>query len=151
MKYMFCLFLACFIFAANAHAAGEKAPETVALNQFEQKMVGKVWITVNAVDQKGVDVPAVDEKVSAFFGKAEYYPDHTFKMTNLDGEPKMRGLWSMSEDGKTRTLTAQDESGNTQFTRTVENVTVSDGEYTYRIYPDAGNMGEYIDIIHRPQ
>ena len=63
-------------------------------------MVGKVWPTADAVDQKDVSVPATDEEMAAFFGKAEYFPNHTFKMTALGGKPKMHGLWSISTDGK---------------------------------------------------
>ena len=69
MKHIFCLLLAFFILAANAYAA-EKAPSApAALNPYEQIMVGKVWITTDAADQKGASVPAEDEKVAAFFGK----------------------------------------------------------------------------------
>ena len=38
-------------------------------------MVGKVWPTADAVDQKDVSVPATDEEMAAFFGKAEYFPN----------------------------------------------------------------------------
>ena len=151
MKYIFSLFLACFLFTANAHAAENAPGANAPLNPCEAIMVGKVWMTTDAVDHKGASVPAADEKVAAFFGIAEYFPDHTFKMTTLDGKPKMHGLWSMSADGKTRKLTVQDDSGKTRFTREVENVKVNDGEYTYRIYPNDGNKAEHIDIIHKPQ
>ena len=151
MKHIFCLLLAFFILAANAYAA-EKAPSApVALNPYEQIMVGKVWITTDAVDQKGASVPAEDEKVAAFFGKAEYFPDHAFKMATLDGKLKMHGLWNMTADGKTRNLTVRDDTGKTRFTREVENVKVTDGEYTYRIYPNSENKAEHIDIIHKPR
>ena len=150
MKYIFSFLLA-FILASTAFAA-QKAPEANApLNPHKQIMIGKVWATTDAVDQKGASVPADDEKVAAFFGIAEYFPDHTFKMTTLDGQPKMHGLWSMSADGKTRKLTVQDDSGNTRFTREVENVKVDKGEYTYRIYPNEGNKAEHIDIVHKPR
>lgn len=151
MKHIFSLLLAFFILASNANAA-EKTPSAhTALNPYEQIMVGKVWITTDAVDQMGASVSAEDEKVEAFFGKAEYFPDHAFKMTTLDGKPKMHGLWNMTADGKTRSLTVRDDTGKTRFTREVENVKVSDGEYTYRIYPSDENKSEHIDIIHKPQ
>lgn len=137
---------------ASTAFAAEKAPEANApLNSYEQIMVGKVWVTTDAVDQKGASMPATDENVAAFFGKAEYFPDHTFKITSLDGKPRMHGLWSISADGKTRTLTVQDDSGKTRFTREVENVNVNDGEYTYRFTRTAENEAEHIDIIHKPQ
>lgn len=150
MKYLVSFFLT--IILASAAFAAEKAPEAnVPLNPYEQVMVGKVWATTDAVDQKGVSVPAADERVAAFFGKAEYFPNHTFKMTTLDGKPKMHGLWSISADGKTRQLLVQDDSGKARFTREVENVKVDDGEYTYRIYPNKDNKAEHITIVHKPQ
>ncbi len=151
MKQIFSLLLAFFILTSNIYAAEKKPSAHAALNPYEQIMVGKVWITTDAVDQKGASVPAEDEKVAAFFGKAEYFPDHAFKMTALDGKPKMHGLWNMTADGKTRNLTVRDDTGKTRFTRKVENVKVTDGEYTYRIYPNSENESEYIDIIHKPQ
>ena len=150
MKHIFSFFLTLML-ASTAFAA-EKAPEANApLNPYEQILVGKVWVTTDAIDQKGASVPATDEKVAAFFGKAEYFPDHTFKIASLDGKPRMHGLWSISADGKTRKLTVQDDSGKTRFTREVENVKVNDGEYTYRIYPNGENKAEHIDIVHKPQ
>ena len=56
----------------------------------------------------------------------------------------------MTADGKTRNLTVRDDTGKTRFAREVENVKVTDGEYTYRIYPDSENKAEHIDIIHKP-
>lgn len=61
---------------------------------------------------------------------------------------KMQGDWSMSDDGKIRTLVAKDTEGKTLFTRDVENITVKDDEYTYRIYPNADDRNVYFDIIH---
>ena len=151
MKQIFSLLLAFFILTSNIYAAGKNPSAHAALNPYEQIMVGKVWITTDAVDQKGASVPAEDEKVAAFFGKAEYFPDHAFKMTALDGKPKMHGLWNMTADGKTRNLTVRDDTGKTRFTLKVENVKVTDGEYTYRIYPNSENESESIDIIHKPQ
>ncbi|QIQ21813.1 DUF4822 domain-containing protein [Zophobihabitans entericus] len=121
------------------------------LNQYEKIMVGPVWITTGALNQKGETVANTDQGVSNYFGVAEYFADHTFKMLSPDGKPKMQGDWSMSEDGKTRTLVAKDASGNILFTRTVENVKVTPEEYTYRIYPNADSKTEYFDIVHKPQ
>lgn len=148
MRYLICLLLSCLLLGACTQETRESAQ---ALNMYEQKMVGKKWVTTAAVDQNGRKVPAKDQKVTAFFGYAEYFKDHTFVMTTLDGKPKMHGLWKISEDGKSRTLTAQDDNGKNLFFRTVENVTLSSGEYTYRVYPDEKNKKDYIDIIHKPR
>ncbi|MCO7051553.1 DUF4822 domain-containing protein, partial [Proteus terrae] len=34
------------------------------------------------------------------------------------------------------------------FTRDVENITVKNDEYTYRIYPNSDDRNTYFDIIH---
>lgn len=124
---------------------------THSLNKYEKNMTGKTWITTEAIDQKGKIIPNVDQRVSNYFGIADYFSDNTFKMLTLDGKPKAQGEWSISEDGKTRTLIARDADGKILFNRVVENVKVTPEEYTYRIYPDSNNKNEYFDIVHKPQ
>ncbi|MFF1013568.1 DUF4822 domain-containing protein [Proteus mirabilis] len=111
-------------------------------------MVEKVWITTQAIDEKGNKVDANNPQVSNYFGLAEYYPNGTFIMFTPEGKQKMQGDWSMSNDGKTRTLVAKDAQGKTLFTRDVENITINNDEYTYRIYPTEGDNTVYFDIIH---
>ena len=110
MKHIFSFFLTLML-ASTAFAA-EKAPEANApLNPYEQIMVGKVWVTTDAVDQKGASVPATDEKVAAFFGKAEYFPDHTFKITFFGWQTE--DAWPLEHiggTGKPEKLTVQDGS-----------------------------------------
>ncbi len=55
----------------------------------------------------------------------------------------MQGDWSMSNDGKTRTLVAKRCTRKTLFTRDVENITINNDEYTYRIYPTEGDNTVY--------
>lgn len=119
------------------------------LNNYESVMVDKVWVTTEALDQDNKKVDPANEQVANFFGLAEYYPDGSFKMTTLDGKPKMQGEWSFSEDGKSRSLTAKNDKGEVLFTRVVENVTVSPDEYTYRIYPSQDDKSKYFDIVHK--
>ncbi|MCW9710007.1 DUF4822 domain-containing protein [Avibacterium sp. 21-586] len=119
------------------------------LNNYEQIMVGKVWETTAALDQNKSTIDPQNEKVANFFGLAEYYPNKTFKITTFEGKPKMKGDWSFSEDGKTRSLTAKNDKGEVMFVRVVENVTVTPDEYTYRIYPMKGDKNVYFDIVHK--
>lgn len=119
------------------------------LNNYEQVMVGKVWETTAALDQNKNTINPQNEKVANFFGLAEYYPNKTFKITTFEGKPKMKGDWSFSEDGKTRSLTAKNDKGEVMFVRVVENVTVTPDEYTYRIYPMKGDKSAYFDIVHK--
>lgn len=152
MKSLLFFILMCFVFPAGVQAAETGAlGSKEGLNGFEGKMVGKIWVTTEAIDQSGASVPAADERVAVYFGNAEYFPGGKFNMTTPDGQPKMHGLWSLSEDGKTRTLTVLDDQGRTRFIRTVENVKVEDNEYTYRIYPEEGKTAVYIDIVHHPK
>lgn len=156
MKKLFAILLmTCFsivTFPSNAafmHMDENTKQSQRALNPYEKLMVGKVWITTKALDQNGKMVRQDNEQVATYFGLAEYYPNGTFKMTTLDGKPKMQGDWSFSKSGSTRTLVAKDAAGKVLFTRTVENVKVKSNEYIYRVYPKQNNKKEYFDIVHK--
>ncbi|MBG5948684.1 MULTISPECIES: DUF4822 domain-containing protein [Proteus] len=118
------------------------------LNDYEKIMIEKVWVTTDAIDEKGNKTTADNAQVTNYFGLAEYYPNGTFIMFTPEGKQKMQGDWSISDDGKIRTLVAKDTEGKTLFTRDVENITVKNDEYTYRIYPNADDRNTYFDIIH---
>lgn len=142
--------LSTLIVSAAAFLCVNSAFAAENLNQYENQMIDKVWITTDAVNAQKEAVPSSDKNVNGFFGIAEYKEDGTFKMYTQEGKLKLSGDWSMSEDGKSRTLVAKKPDGSVMFTRTVENVTVEPGEYTYRIYPNAEDTQVYFDIIHKP-
>lgn len=119
------------------------------LNDYENVMVDKVWITTASIDNEGRNISVYDKRVINFYGLAEYKKDGTFVMFTPEGKQKLAGDWSFSPDGTTRTLVAKDAKGKVLFTRSVENVTVKPDEYTYRIYPTADTKKQYIDIVHR--
>lgn len=144
MKNFF--FALSFVLMLPLQAVAEEIP----LTQHEEIMVNKVWLTTGAVDEANNSIPATDSRVSSFFGLAQYYPDNTFKMLTLTFEPKLSGDWSFEKDGKERTIIAKDSQGKILFVRTVENVTVTPEEYTYRIYPDSSDKTHYFDIVHKP-
>lgn len=123
---------------------------TTDLNKYEEVMVGKTWETTNAIDHKTRSISEDDQRVSMYFGTAKYYRNGTFVMYTPAGEKKMQGDWSISEDGKTRTLVSKDDKGNVLFTRTVENTAVTPTDYVYRIFPSERNRDQYIDILHKP-
>lgn len=156
ISYLFTLTIMSLSFMAYAESdvpiieeetAVAKAVERIP-NNYEQRMIGKIWLTTEALDSQGQVVSISDSRVSNYFGIAEYYSDGTFKMQTPEGKPKIQGTWNISEDGKTRTLIAKDEKGNTLFTRTVENISITPDEYIYRIYPDQLDKTVYFDIIH---
>lgn len=136
----------CFLLLMPIYANAEKSD----LNQYEKIMIDKVWLTTQALDENGKQLPPSDEHVSSFFGLAQYSGDGTFKMLTLNFEPKISGDWLIDDKGQTRTLTAKDSTGKILFTRVVDNITVSPTEYTYRVFPDPSDKTKYFDIIHKP-
>ncbi|QIK63669.1 DUF4822 domain-containing protein [Leucobacter viscericola] len=108
------------------------------------------WETTGAVNQNGDPVALTDPAVANFVGWAYYKTDGTFTMYNLDDTPKMQGDWTVSADGKSRTLVAKNAAGEVLFTRVVPITVLTDQEFTYRVIPDAATPGVYYDIIHTP-
>jgi len=108
------------------------------------------WETTSATDQDGNQVALTDENVAMYVGWAYFKADGTFAMYNLDDSPKMRGDWTVTADGSTRTIVSKDEKGEVKFTRDSKIVTLTAEEFTYRVFPDANNAAVYFDIIHTP-
>lgn len=112
-------------------------------------LIGKTWVTTEALDQDGKAIPATDESVAGFFGLANYEKDGSVKMYTPEGKLKLQGDWSFSADGKTRTLTGKNDKGEVLFTRVVENIKVTPDEYIYRVYPKPDDKSHYADIVHK--
>lgn len=113
-------------------------------------LASTAWETTNAKNNKGENVVLTDANVSNFVGFAYFKTDGTFTMYNLDNSPKMHGDWSVSADGKTRTIVAKNDAGATLFTRVVDITVLTKKEFTYRIYPNNSDKTIYFDIIHTP-
>lgn len=114
-------------------------------------LIGKTWVTTEALDQDGKAIPATDESVAGFFGLANYEKDGSVKMYTPEGKLKLQGDWSFSADGKTRTLTGKNDKGEVLFTLVVENIKVAPDEYIYRVYPKPDDKSHYADIVHKPK
>ena len=114
-------------------------------------LIGKTWVTTEALDQDGKAIPATDESVAGFFGLANYEKDGSVKMYTPEGKLKLQGDWSFSAYGKTRTLTGKNDKGEVLFTRVVENIKVAPDEYIYRVYPKPDDKSHYADIVHKPK
>lgn len=108
------------------------------------------WETTSAKNNKGEKVALADANVSNFVGFAYFKTGGTFTMYNLDDSPKMQGDWSVSADGKTRTIVAKNSAGTTLFTRVVDITVLTKAEFTYRIYPSSTDKTVYFDIVHTP-
>ncbi|EKK5376204.1 hypothetical protein OA40_16010 [Morganella morganii] len=129
----------------TAAATAQKAGNTA------DYLIGKTWVTTEALDQDGNAIPATDETVAGFFGLADYEKDGSVKMYTPEGKLKLQGDWSFSADGKTRTLTGKNDKGEVLFTRVVENIKVTPDEYIYRVYPKPDDKSHYADIVHKPK
>ncbi|WP_433526750.1 DUF4822 domain-containing protein [Nocardia pseudovaccinii] len=108
------------------------------------------WETTAAKNAQSGSVHLTDDNVKNYVGFAYFKSNGTFTMFNLDNSPKMHGDWSVSPDGETRTIVAKNDAGQEQFRRVVDIVTLTDQEFTYRVYPDPADKTAYYDIIHTP-
>ncbi|MFC0673580.1 DUF4822 domain-containing protein [Brachybacterium hainanense] len=134
----------------------ETAPEAVAseATAAEQTpsdiLASTAWETTGATDEDGEAVALEDEDVAMFVGYAYFDADGTFTMYDLADAPKMQGDWTVDDAGTTRHIVAKDDAGAVQFERDSDIVTLTDSEFTYRVFPDPENTADYYDIIHTP-
>ena len=123
----------------------DKAPMTPS-----EVLASTAWETTNAKNNKGENVALTDASVVNFVGFAYFRTDGTFSIYNLDDSPKSQGDWSVSADGKTRTIVAKNAAGQVLFTRVVDILTLTQQEFTYRVYTNANDKTVYFDIVHTP-
>ncbi|RBL91928.1 DUF4822 domain-containing protein [Chitinophaga flava] len=143
------LLAVCSAFFFSCSKDKDKDPEPKQLTPSET-LASTPWETTNAKNNKGENVVLTDANVSNFVGFAYFKADGTFTMYNLDNSPKMHGDWTVSADGKTRTVVAKNDAGAVLFTRVVDITVLTKQEFTYRIYPNANDKTVYFDIIHTP-
>ncbi|MGN6435667.1 MAG: DUF4822 domain-containing protein [Agriterribacter sp.] len=151
MKYNKTIVLSIIVLSTTLFIGCSKDNDEPQKTQTPGEILASVsWETTNAKNNKGEDVALTDANVSNFVGFAYFKADGTFAMYNLDDSPKMHGDWTVSADGKTRTIVAKDNAGATLFTRVVEITVLTKNEFTYRIYPNNDDKSVYFDIIHTP-
>ncbi|MFE5339248.1 DUF4822 domain-containing protein [Isoptericola sp. NPDC056578] len=145
---------ACSTGEADAAGSGTVAADEAATADEAQTpsdvLASTAWETTGATDADGEDVALDDKNVSTFVGWAYFDADGTFTMYNLDDSPKMQGDWTVDEEGTTRHIVAKDDAGEVQFERDSDIVTLTDEEFTYRVFPEEGNADVYYDIVHTP-
>jgi hypothetical protein len=124
--------------------------ETSPAESAADMLASTAWETTGAKDADGKSVPLTDAAVKTFVGYAYFDSDGTFTMFNLDDSPKMEGDWSISANGKKRTIVARDASGKVLFTRNVDIIKLTSKEFTYRVYPKESDKTVYFDIVHTP-
>lgn len=115
-----------------------------------QILSSTAWETTAAKNEKGENVALTDASVAGTVGFAYFKKDSSFAIYSLTDAPRLQGDWWVSADGKTRTLVAKNDKGETLFTRVVDITVLTEKEFTYRIYPNADNKSVYYDIIHTP-
>ncbi|MCJ7932604.1 MAG: DUF4822 domain-containing protein [Chryseobacterium sp.] len=113
-------------------------------------LASTAWETTEALDNTGEHVDLNDPKVNGFVGYAYFRADGKYAIYGLNDIVKNQGDWSISPDGKTRTLVARNPDGTIAWTRIVDILELNDGKFTYRIIPDAANPAVYYDIVHKP-
>ncbi len=106
------------------------------------------WKTTGAKDNTGAAVALDNASVAGYVGYSYFKANGTFRIFGLNDVLRSQGTWSISPDGKTRTLVALDANGNVIFTRTVEILVLNETTFTYRITPDAAQPTVFYDIIH---
>ncbi|MEU6137445.1 DUF4822 domain-containing protein [Nocardioides sp. NPDC047086] len=136
--------------AAGQAGSSQQAAESARTDSPSDVLASTAWETTGAVDQDGKDVPLADENVSTFVGWAYFDAEGTFTMYDLDDAPKMQGDWTVTEDGRTRHIVAKDDAGEVMFERDSDIVTLTEDEFTYRVFPDENDRSVYFDIVHTP-
>lgn len=116
----------------------------------QRTLASTAWETTDALDNTGAHVDLNDASVNGFVGYAYFRAGGQYAIYGLNDVLRNQGDWSISADGKTRTLDAKDANGNIIWTRDVEILELNDGKFTYRIIPNAANPAVYYDIVHEP-
>ncbi|MBL3550296.1 DUF4822 domain-containing protein [Chryseobacterium sp. KMC2] len=107
------------------------------------------WETTGAKDKDGNNVALTNASVTGYVGYSYFRANGTFKIVGLDDVFRSQGKWSISADGKKRTLIGiNPATGAVTFTRVVDILTLNETTFTYRIIPDAANPAVFYDIIH---
>ncbi|MGG7552884.1 DUF4822 domain-containing protein [Chryseobacterium arthrosphaerae] len=107
------------------------------------------WETTGAKDKNGNTIVLTDPSVAGYVGYSYFKANGTFKIFGLNDLLRSQGTWSISADGKKRTLVGLDNNGAVIFTRVVDILVLNDTTFTYRITPDAtNNPTVFYDIIH---
>ncbi|MGU3373388.1 DUF4822 domain-containing protein [Chryseobacterium sp. M5A1_1a] len=106
------------------------------------------WETTGAKDKSGNTVALNDSSVAGYVGYSYFKANGTFKIFGLNDALRSQGTWSISPDGKKRTLVGLDNNGVVTFTRVVDILVLNETTFTYRITPDTTNPAVFYDIIH---
>lgn len=117
-------------------------------NNGQLTLASTPWETTGAKDKSGNNVALNDASVAGYVGYSYFKANGTFKIFGLNNVLRSQGTWSISPDGKKRTLVGLDNNGNVTFTRVVDILLLNETTFTYRITPDATNPAVFYDIIH---
>ena len=116
----------------------------------QRTLASTAWETTDALDNTGAHVDLNDASVNGFVGYAYFRAGGQYAIYGLNDVLRNQGDWSISADGKTRTLVARNPDGTVAWTRIVDILELNDGKFTYRVIPNAANPSVYYDIVHEP-
>jgi hypothetical protein len=116
----------------------------------QRTLASTAWETTDALDKNGNHVNLNDASVNGFVGYAYFRAGGQYAIYGLNDVLRNQGDWSISPDGKTRTLIARNPDGSIMFQRDVEILELNDQKFTYRITPNAANPSVFYDIVHEP-
>ncbi|WP_066752069.1 DUF4822 domain-containing protein [Chryseobacterium glaciei] len=112
-------------------------------------LASTAWETTGAKDKDGNAMSLTDANVAGYVGYAYFRAGGTYAIYGLNDVLRNQGDWSISADGKTRTIVAKDPtSGAVIFTRDVEILELNNDKFTYRITPNTSDPTVFYDIIH---
>ncbi|WP_019202856.1 DUF4822 domain-containing protein [Tsukamurella sp. 1534] len=129
-------------------ASAESSSPSAAQRSPSQILSSHAWETTAAVDQTGRSVALTDASAANYVGYAYFDADGTFTMYTLQDEPKMRGDWTVTPDGRSRHIVAKGPDGSVMFERDSEITELTDSTFTYRTYPRPDTRAVYVDIVH---
>lgn len=114
----------------------------------QRTLASTPWETTGAIDNSGNHVDLNDPAVNGFVGYAYFRANGNFAIYGLNNVLRSQGDWSISADGKTRTLVAKNPDGTVAWTRVTDILTLNETTFTYRVVPNAANPNVYYDIVH---
>ncbi|MDP9959170.1 DUF4822 domain-containing protein [Chryseobacterium lathyri] len=111
-------------------------------------LASTAWETTDALDNTGAHVDLNNPAVNGFVGYAYFRAGGQYAIYGLNDVLRNQGDWSISPDGKTRTLVARNPDGTIAWTRVTEILELNSNIFTYRVIPNATNPSVYYDIVH---
>lgn len=106
------------------------------------------WLTSAVVDQNNANIDLGTAPGLNFVGYAYYKTDGTFRIVNLEDQPRIAGKWELIDNDTKRRLTII--RNDTTVVAEVDIVTLNNNLFTYRAIPDRSNPSSFFNVKHIP-